>query len=76
MRTNLEVLFSFNLIITASIMQSDDESMSVRVSIFRWKESTCFAWQRPVHFLQGFLLAPGVVSRFLASLSSFLADAL
>ena len=32
MRTNLEILISFDLIITTSITQSDDESMSVSVN--------------------------------------------
>ena len=32
MRTNLEVLSSFDLIITTSIMKSDNESMSVSVN--------------------------------------------
>ena len=32
MRTDLETLSSFDLIITTSIMQSDDESMSVSVN--------------------------------------------
>ena len=35
MRTNLEVLISFDLIIITSIMQSDDESVSVSVSVNR-----------------------------------------
>ena len=35
MRTNLEVLISFDLIITTSIMQSADESVSVSVSVER-----------------------------------------
>ena len=30
--TSLEILISFDLIITTSIMQSDDESMSVSVN--------------------------------------------